>query len=416
MTKSARQYVFEGMELLPGALEPFVEKRLESGFGEDWRKQVRQRHSTALRMARQNQDTQAVQRLPDSRLFENFAWDQVALLKVMDWLWMAAFSTELTRGDRDAVQQLISVRTKLAHKGTFTYDTADDALKYMHRLVQAVDANEASKKAAAQIRAMRTAIPCKSETVFNGLPFGDVAFGHAEGKKVLRLAMEKLREHPDLLCEIGIDPNHRGKNERNIRNDGGVVWNVLVFKAAGDWQKFPHLTLGVGNEYVSAMATLPTKAPTGYWERLAKHGNQDFRRIVKDVLAEMHLMLRKYDGMEPRLRVRQRRQSSDKDNKKRTLMDAYIDVDLRACIDDVKPQLQWIDAVFDAVKNKRSKSDTTNLELQIGAKFPYRSYIAGPDALDRVAKSWIACKPYIAALFGLEYIQGQPLNFSTPFD
>ena len=30
MAKSTRQHVFEGMEILPGALIPFVEKRLES--------------------------------------------------------------------------------------------------------------------------------------------------------------------------------------------------------------------------------------------------------------------------------------------------------------------------------------------------------------------------------------------------
>ena len=32
MAKSTRQYVFEGMELLPAALIPFVEKRLESSL------------------------------------------------------------------------------------------------------------------------------------------------------------------------------------------------------------------------------------------------------------------------------------------------------------------------------------------------------------------------------------------------
>ena len=32
MAKSTRQYVFEGMELLPSALIPFVEKRLETSL------------------------------------------------------------------------------------------------------------------------------------------------------------------------------------------------------------------------------------------------------------------------------------------------------------------------------------------------------------------------------------------------
>ena len=40
MAKSTRQYVFEGMELLPTALIPFVEKRLESSLKGHWQVQV----------------------------------------------------------------------------------------------------------------------------------------------------------------------------------------------------------------------------------------------------------------------------------------------------------------------------------------------------------------------------------------
>ena len=40
MAKSTRQSVFEGMELLPEGLVPFVEKRLEAGLGDDWPLQV----------------------------------------------------------------------------------------------------------------------------------------------------------------------------------------------------------------------------------------------------------------------------------------------------------------------------------------------------------------------------------------
>ena len=40
MAKSTRQYVFEGMELLPAALIPFVEKRLETSLKGHWQVQV----------------------------------------------------------------------------------------------------------------------------------------------------------------------------------------------------------------------------------------------------------------------------------------------------------------------------------------------------------------------------------------
>ena len=393
----ARKYVFEGMELLPDALTTFVEDRLKNILNRGWREQV-------------------VNRLNTVRGYRNgrIGWDQVALLDAMvNWVWNDRFRTVLGHAERKAADELISTRNDtlggrrtilwktakdlanntrndLAHNGEFSYDDAAHALNDMRLLAEAAGSDKA-----AQLGAMCKAIPSNSDTafdkIFNGFPFGAVDFGYDEGKKVLRLAMEKLRKHPGLLYEIGIDPNHTGKNDRNIRNDGGVVWNVLVFKAAGDWQAFPHLTLGVGNEYVSAMVTLPAKAPIGYWRALAEHREESFRCMVKEVLKEMDPVLLDCDGMEPRLRVRQRRQSS---NSKRTFMDAYIDIDLRTCIDDAKSL--WIDAVFDAVENKKSG---IKLELQIGAKFPYRPYIAGPDALDYVAQAWIACKPYIDVLF-----------------
>lgn len=402
----ARKYVFEGMELLPDALTPFVEDRLKSILNGDWREKI-------------------VERLKTVRNYRNgrIGWDQVALFDAMvDWVWNDNFSAVLGPAERKAADELISARNDtlggrrtilwktakdlanntrndLAHNGEFSYDDAARALNDMRLLAEAAG----SDKAAAQLGEMCKAIPSESITVFdrnfNGFPFGAVDFGYDEGKKILSLAMKGLRENHKLRSELGIDRRHPGRRG-NIRNDGGVVWNVLVFKAAGDWEKFPHLTLGVGNEYVSAMTTLPTKAPKGYWERLAKRDRQGFRCMVEGVLEKMRPMLKDCPGMEPRLRVRQRRQSHDT---KRTLMDTYIDVDL-----DTRNQPQWIDAIFDAVKNKKSN---TNLELQIGAKFPYRPYIAEANALESMAKSWIACKPYIAALFGLEYIQGQPLNF-----
>ena len=40
MAKSTRQYIFEGMEVLPEALVPFVEKRLEGALTSHWQVRV----------------------------------------------------------------------------------------------------------------------------------------------------------------------------------------------------------------------------------------------------------------------------------------------------------------------------------------------------------------------------------------
>lgn len=129
MAKSTRQYVFEGMELLPEALIPFVEKRLESSLTGHWQLQV-------------------VERLPGLKPDSNgvIVWDQAALLNAMDRFWMDAFKTVLGRAERSIVNELVDVRNKLSHNGTFTYDDAERALDSMRRLMLAISAGEIAEQ------------------------------------------------------------------------------------------------------------------------------------------------------------------------------------------------------------------------------------------------------------------------------
>ena len=137
MAKSTRQHVFEGMELLPEALIPFVEKRLESSLQGHWQVQV-------------------VEKLPGLRPDSNgkIVWDQAALLNAMDRFWMDAFKAVLGRAERSIVNELVEVRNKLSHNGTFTYDDAERALDSMRRLMEAISAGEV----AAELGKMRDTI------------------------------------------------------------------------------------------------------------------------------------------------------------------------------------------------------------------------------------------------------------------
>jgi len=137
MAKSTRQHVFEGMELLPEALIPFVEKRLESSLQGHWQVQV-------------------VEKLPGLRPDSNgrIVWDQAALLNAMDRFWMDAFKAVLGRAERSIVNELVEVRHKLSHNGTFTYDDAERALDSMRRLMESISAGEV----AAELGKMRDTI------------------------------------------------------------------------------------------------------------------------------------------------------------------------------------------------------------------------------------------------------------------
>ncbi|NSY41865.1 DUF499 domain-containing protein [Agrobacterium tumefaciens] len=129
MAKSTRQYVFEGMELLPAALIPFVEKRLESSLTGHWQVQV-------------------LEKLPSLRPNSDGAvgWDQAALFNAMDRFWSEAFKAVLGRAERSLVNELGDVRNKLSHNETFTYDDAERALDSMRRLMEAISAGETAEQ------------------------------------------------------------------------------------------------------------------------------------------------------------------------------------------------------------------------------------------------------------------------------
>ena len=123
MAKSTRQYVFEGMEVLPDALIPFVEKRLGSALTGHWQARVAEK-LPGLRPDR------------DGRI----TWDQASLLNAMDRFWADAFKAVLGRAERAIVNELVAVRNRLSHNESFTYDDAERALDSMRRLMEAIGA------------------------------------------------------------------------------------------------------------------------------------------------------------------------------------------------------------------------------------------------------------------------------------
>ena len=389
-SKIARQCIFSGLEILFDSLLLFVEERLERYYYPDrWEAEV----FTKFRDWEND--------MVDGKI----TWDQSMLLKVIrdrDF-WRDIFGTALSPYgiEHPSVQELIDVRNRLSHNKTFSCDYAENALGLMLYLAKATGADRMAKATGAdkipttQLRAVHKALPCILGSDFKGFPFRDVGFSHPAGKKVLKLAMDKLSErYGNELRTLGIDPRCSGKDDPQIHDDGGSAWNVFAFEEAPEWRKNPHLTLGIGHEYVSAMATLPHEAKS-VLNGLKDINEKRLLSMVKSVRENMRQdsVLRECDGMEPRLRVRQRPAHSVR----RPLMAAHIDIDLCTLDDDGMDQPQWIEAALYALIDEKK----SNPELQIGARFPYQTCpkIADPDALGCVAQAWIACKPYIELLF-----------------
>jgi len=108
-------------------------------------------------------------------------------------------------------------------------------------------------------------------TIFTGISFdADNPYSYLEGKRLLQLAMQKLRESKALQEELGVNVGRPGR-PAITGSKGSHVWDVLQFSAADkrEFSEFPHLTLGIEWEQVRAQLTLPNGIDGEFRHRLA---------------------------------------------------------------------------------------------------------------------------------------------------
>lgn len=139
MQKNARAYVFDGMEMLPEVLAPFVKEHLNKARPRDW-----QRRQVELELNLRGRDGKV-------------EWDQAALLRAIDLYWREAFASVLGRAERSMVNELREIRNGLSHNRQFSFDEAERALDTMCRLADAVGAAAEARR----LRDMRDEIARK---------------------------------------------------------------------------------------------------------------------------------------------------------------------------------------------------------------------------------------------------------------
>ena len=127
-SKSARSYVFEGLELLLDALIPFVRERLPRGRGKR-RRTLEQQIDAMLH---------DLDRRSDRRLAE--------LFRIMKRYWRDGFETVLGQTELLLVNELIDVCDKHARNEAFSDNDAERALDSMRRLANKVGASAAAER------------------------------------------------------------------------------------------------------------------------------------------------------------------------------------------------------------------------------------------------------------------------------
>ncbi|MDR5728438.1 MAG: hypothetical protein RB191_13505 [Terriglobia bacterium] len=239
-------------------------------------------------------------------------------------------------------------------------------------------------------------------TVFAGIQFGkDNPYNYFAAKRVLRLAMDELRQRNDLKQKLGMDPDLKGRPAITGR-DSTRIWDFLRLepsKGAANFTEFPHLTLSIQQEQLFVIVTVPHGIRGEFRKNLLVGGRQGFCSIFEAILNNFSDSLGSVEGIAPWIEIIQRRYPSQRAE---PIIDARLQFDLRTGFKEsdrwrtnVKEQPQWLGAAYDALSKKNS-----NLQLGVGAIFRYEKCPAvhTPEIVDYIAAAWLACKPLIQAM------------------
>jgi hypothetical protein len=177
------------------------------------------------------------------------------------------------------------------------------------------------------------------------------------------------------------------------------VWDLISLRpkeAAGAFTNWPHLTLGIHDDMVVTMVTIPNQVDRALRRRLVDLGKDGFINLAAEISAGMTKRLGR-ECYKPMLVLVQRHFRA----RKLGIVDGQITFDLRTARGDqkvlVKRQPAWIHSAFDLF----SKKEGANIQLQVGAWFPHESeLLSGKDAIDKVEAVWISCRPLLDVLRG----------------
>jgi hypothetical protein len=237
-------------------------------------------------------------------------------------------------------------------------------------------------------------------TVFSGIPFAkNYPYNYGEAKRLIRLIMDELRQRSDLKRKLGMNPRRRGRPAITGR-EGNAVWDFLSLahaKTSKNFTKFPHLTLGIEQEELTAGVTVPNAIRQEYRHQLL----ESFDRVIPEVGKNLGRTLARLNGASPWLHVVQRRYPAQRAE---PIVDATLEFDLRTALEiprrkrnSPKHQPEWLRAAYDALTHRHS-----NMQLWVGASFPYVdcAVVNSPKILDHIASVWLACRPLIRAALG----------------
>lgn len=244
-----------------------------------------------------------------------------------------------------------------------------------------------------------------SITEFTGVHF-DISnpYSYREGKRQLRLLINKIKTNQNLSSELNIDLEKKGRG--GIKKVGNL-WDYLTFKTSNENKNFtdePHLTIGMSDTFIESDLTIPYRIKGKTKNNFYNLSWDDFRNIIYKIALNYDKIFGQSNSFKPQIVMAQRRYPSQSSP---AIHDARLEFDIRTAFDDIstklkptqKKQEEWLRLVYDLNNNKKS-----NLQFQVGARFFFNndSLVNNKNADKILCDSFLACKPLIDHLFDLK--------------
>ena len=241
-----------------------------------------------------------------------------------------------------------------------------------------------------------------SITEFTGIHFDDDnPYSYREGKRQLKLLVNKIRKNKILNDELNVDLKAKGRS--GIKKEGNL-WDYLTFNTGIKQKSFtdePHLTIAMSDEFIEADFTIPYRIKGKTKKNFYSLSWENFKNIVHEIALNFDKSFGISEGFQPHILLGQRRYPSQSSP---AIHDARLEMDIRTAFKDIssklkptqKQQEEWLKVVFEINNNKKS-----NLQFQVGGRFYFnkQSLVNDKNADQILVKSFLACKPLIVYLF-----------------
>jgi hypothetical protein len=237
-------------------------------------------------------------------------------------------------------------------------------------------------------------------TTFSGFPFTkDNPYNYYEAKRVLKLAMERLRLYKELGTELGIDLAAGGRSAITGK-EYTAVWDYLSLKAASEEKshtKYPHFTLTISSTFVYAFVTIPNGVKPNLRRSLFNQGFESYLSVLAEVTKQLNKVSKVVPNAIPTVGVVQRYYKSQRSIPR---VDAKLEFDLRTAFPDskskVKCQPAWLQTTYDVFSSKKA-----NTQMTVGMKFHYEDCpeLKDEKILKAFVLTWLGTKPLINGMF-----------------